>query len=274
MTRTGASRFTRSARSRSSSSSGKGRGLVVRGSQPVECVGEEDLRPLAPPPPAPPPPPPPPPRVRQLRVELLHGEPDLQMGDHEGRRHDLEAEHPLRRRPLHRAPASAPMPRPLQVGGDAAQDFRQIGPGAAARVQHIDVVRRETAGDAEVVLECPGPRGRPCSAPLPPACTRRRAACAGRGRRPRGTARRNRAPAAPPGKRAKKGWAVHAGRVRPPSSPASPPARAAAGGRGRRAAGRAPAAPARAGARPPCAMSNAPVAGVCRAHSTQAEKTP
>ena len=35
------------------------------------------------------------PVVRQRRVERLHGKPDLQVGDDEGRGHDLEAEHAL-----------------------------------------------------------------------------------------------------------------------------------------------------------------------------------
>ena len=42
----------------------------------------------------------------------------------------------------------------FQIDGDAAQHFGEIGPGAAARVEHVDVLRREAIRDAEIVLEC------------------------------------------------------------------------------------------------------------------------
>ena len=93
--------------------------------------------------------------VREGRVQLTQRQPDLQVRHHERRRHDLEAEDAARRRLLHpRADEGAHAP-PGQVGGDAAQHFRQIGAGAAARVQHIDVLGREAIGDAKIVLQRP-----------------------------------------------------------------------------------------------------------------------
>ena len=43
----------------------------------------------------------------------------------------------------------------FEIGCDPAQHFRQIGPGAAARVEHIDILRRQAFGDAEIVLQRP-----------------------------------------------------------------------------------------------------------------------
>ena len=92
------------------------------------------------------------PSSARRRVEVLQRESDLQMRDDEGRGHDLEAEHAAHGCLLHpRADERTEAPA-REVGGDAAQDFRQIGPGAAARIEHVDVLRRESIGNAEVVL--------------------------------------------------------------------------------------------------------------------------
>ena len=77
------------------------------------------------------------------------------MGDDEGRGHDLEAEHALRRRLANPRPRERPEAAPAEVGGDAAQHLSQIGPGAAARVEHVDILRRESVRDVEVVLQRP-----------------------------------------------------------------------------------------------------------------------
>ena len=77
------------------------------------------------------------------------------MGDDEGGGHDLEAEDPFGRRLFHpRAGERAQAPA-FQIGGDAAQHFGEIGPGAAAGVEHIDVFRRQPLGDIQVVLQRP-----------------------------------------------------------------------------------------------------------------------
>ena len=105
--------------------------------------------------------------VRRRRVERLHGEPDLQMGDDEGRRHDLEAEHALRRRlPDPRAGKRAEA-APFKIGGDAGRShLRQVGPRAAARIEHVDVLGRQPVRDAEVILQRPVHAGDPCSGRL------------------------------------------------------------------------------------------------------------
>ena len=107
---------------------------------PGERVGEEDLRALHP-------------VIRKRSVEVLHGEPHLQMSNHEGSRHDLESEYALRRRLLHpRAREGAETPA-FEIAGDAAQHFCEIRACTAARVEHVDVFRGEAVGDAEVVLQ-------------------------------------------------------------------------------------------------------------------------
>ena len=73
------------------------------------------------------------------------------MRDDEGRGHDLEAEHATHGRLLHPRAGERTEAPAREVGGDPAQDFRQIGPGAAARIEHIDVLRREAIGNTEVV---------------------------------------------------------------------------------------------------------------------------
>ena len=105
-----------------------------------ERVGEEDAGAFAP-------------VVGEWRVEIAHRQPDLQMGNDEGGGHDLEAEHPFGRRlPDPRAGERAET-LTLEIGGDAAQHFRQVGPGAATRIEHVDVLGGETLRDVEIVLE-------------------------------------------------------------------------------------------------------------------------
>ena len=91
--------------------------------------------------------------VRQRRIEALQREPHLQVGDDERRRHDLKAEHALEGRLLHPRARQGAQAGALQVGGDAAQHFGQIRAGAAARVQHVNVVRRQPGGNAQVLLQ-------------------------------------------------------------------------------------------------------------------------
>ena len=90
--------------------------------------------------------------VGQRGVELLHRQPDLQVGDNERRGHDLEAEYPLCGGLLHTRAGKRAQPLVVEIGCDAAQDFSQIRAGAAAGVEHIHVVGRETVGDVEIVL--------------------------------------------------------------------------------------------------------------------------
>ena len=90
----------------------------------------------------------------EWRVQPLHRNPDLKMRDHEGRGHDFEAEHALYCRLFHPSADERPESLAFEIRSDAAQDFRQIGPGAAARVEDVDVLRCESICDAEVVLQC------------------------------------------------------------------------------------------------------------------------
>ena len=59
--------------------------------------------------------------IGQRRIDVLHGQADLQMGDGEGRGHDLEAEHPLRRRLADPRTRERPEAAPAEVGGDATR---------------------------------------------------------------------------------------------------------------------------------------------------------
>ena len=93
------------------------------------------------------------PVVGQRRIEILHGQPDLQMGDDKRRGHDLEAEHALGRRlldPCADERAQAPI---FQIGRDTAQYLRQIGSGATAWIEYIDVFRRQPIRYVEIVFE-------------------------------------------------------------------------------------------------------------------------
>ena len=91
--------------------------------------------------------------LRQWRAQILHGKADLQMRDHERRGHDLEPEHPLGCRPPDFRARERPKALLTEILGDTAEHFRQIGPRSAARVQHIDVLRREPRRAPEIVLE-------------------------------------------------------------------------------------------------------------------------
>ena len=66
--------------------------------------------------------------VGQRRIQVLHGQAELHMGNDEGRGHDLEAEHALRRRLADPRPRERPEAAPAEVGGDvtrfAARGFR------------------------------------------------------------------------------------------------------------------------------------------------------
>ena len=68
------------------------------------------------------------PVVGQGCAEILQGEPDLQVRDDEGRGHDLEAEHPPCSRLPHLRAGECAKAAAFEMGGDAAQHFRQIGP--------------------------------------------------------------------------------------------------------------------------------------------------
>ena len=140
MTRIGVSCLTRSARSRSSSKLREGQRLGRSRLPAGERIGEEHAGAFGF-------------VVGQRRAEVLQGQADLQMGNDEGRRHDLEAEHPLRRRLFHPRAGEGTEALSFEVGGDAAQHFRQIRAGAAARIEHVDVLRGETVRDAKIVLQ-------------------------------------------------------------------------------------------------------------------------
>ena len=75
------------------------------------------------------------------------------MGHHEGRGHDLEAEHPLRRRLLHPRPGEGAQALAPQVGGDALEGLGQVCPGAAAGIEDVDVLGGQSVLDAQVVLQ-------------------------------------------------------------------------------------------------------------------------
>ena len=75
------------------------------------------------------------------------------MGDDERRRHDLETEHALRGRLLDAGTGQGAQAAAPQIGGDSAQDLGEVGTGAAARIEDVDVVGREPLGDVEIVLQ-------------------------------------------------------------------------------------------------------------------------
>ena len=78
--------------------------------------------------------------------------------------HDFEAEHPFGRRLLHPHTGKRAKALPFEIGRDAAQHHRRISPGAAAGIEHIDVLRRRPLRSAEIVLQCPVHAG---AAPVP-----------------------------------------------------------------------------------------------------------
>ena len=91
------------------------------------------------------------PVIGQCRVECLHGQPNLQMGDDKRCGHDLKAEHVLGRRLLDPGTRQCPQALIGQIGGDAAQHFGQIRSRAAAWIEHIDVFRGQPIGQAKIV---------------------------------------------------------------------------------------------------------------------------
>ena len=86
-------------------------------------------------------------------IERLQGQADLEMRDDERRRHDLEAEHPFGRRLLHPRAGQRAQAAPVEVGGDAPEHLGEIGAGAAAGVEDVDVVGGQAVGDAQVVAQ-------------------------------------------------------------------------------------------------------------------------
>ena len=89
--------------------------------------------------------------IGQCRVECLHGQPNLQVSNDKRRGHDLKAEHALSRRLFDPRPNQRTQALIVQIGGDAAQHLGQIRPGAAARIEHIDIFRGQPIGQAEIV---------------------------------------------------------------------------------------------------------------------------
>ena len=75
----------------------------------------------------------------------------MQVGDDEGRGHDLEAEDPLGGGALYRGAGESAEAAAFEVGGDAAERLGKVGTGAAAGVEDVDVVSGEPVGDAEIV---------------------------------------------------------------------------------------------------------------------------
>ena len=155
MTSTGVSCFTRSARSRSSSNSGKGSGFCVLGSQPVSALVRNTPGRSSP-------------SSDRGASRACTVRPTWEVGHHEGRGHNLEAEHPLRRRLLHPRPGQRAQALAPQVGGDALQRFGQVGPGASAGVEDVDVLGGQPVLNAQVVLSSgPAPgASAPWDAPL------------------------------------------------------------------------------------------------------------
>ena len=43
----------------------------------------------------------------------------------------------------------------MQIGGDTSQHFGEVGAGAAAGVEYVNVFRRQPVRDAEIVLQRP-----------------------------------------------------------------------------------------------------------------------
>ena len=184
MTSTGVSCFTRSARSRSSSSSGKGSGFWVLGSQPVSAlVRNTPARSL--------------PSSDRGASRACRVRPTWRWATTKGAGMISKPNTRCIAACFTRAPMRAPKPLPSQVGGDALQRLRQVGPSATAGVQNVDVLGGQPVLDAQDPPSGRGPPGPPCSAPPRRGCTRRRAACAVPGRRLPGTARRSRAPPRP-----------------------------------------------------------------------------
>ena len=80
------------------------------------------------------------------------------MCDDEWSGHDLEAEDALGCGLLDPGSGQSAQTASLKIGFDPAQHLGEVCTRAAARIEHVDVLRRQPVGDAEIVLEPPGPR--------------------------------------------------------------------------------------------------------------------
>ena len=115
---------------------GEGQRLLHRGFPAGERVGQEDAGAFVA-------------VIGQGGVQFLHGEADLQVGDHEGGRHDLEAEDALGSGLLYLRSGERSESLVLQVGGDAAQRLSQVRAGDAAGVEDVHVLAGQPVGDAK-----------------------------------------------------------------------------------------------------------------------------
>ena len=91
--------------------------------------------------------------VRQGRVQVLHGQADLQVRHHKRGGHDLEAEDSVHGSLFDPRAGEGAHAFAREIYGNAAQHFGQIRPGAATRVEHIDVVRSQPVRDMQVVFQ-------------------------------------------------------------------------------------------------------------------------
>ena len=115
-------------------------GLVVPRFPAGEGIGEEDAGALAT-------------VVCERSVEVMHRESDLEVGDDERCERDLETEYALGGGLLDAGACESAEAMVLEVGGDASQHLGEVRTGAAAGIEHIDVLGGQTIGDAEVVFE-------------------------------------------------------------------------------------------------------------------------
>ena len=118
----------------------EGQGLLHSGFPTGEGVGEEDAGAFVV-------------VIGQWGVQFLHGEADLQVRDHEGGGHYLEAEDPMRGGLLHPRTGESTQAPALQVCCDATQHFGQVRAGTAAGVEDVHVLAGQPVGDAQVVLQ-------------------------------------------------------------------------------------------------------------------------
>ena len=77
------------------------------------------------------------------------------MGDDEGRWHDLEAEDALGCGLFDARSGQSPQAASFQISGDATQHLGEVCTRAAAWIKHVDVLRRQSIGYAEIILEGP-----------------------------------------------------------------------------------------------------------------------
>ncbi len=88
-------------------------------------------------------------RFAQWRPERFQLQADLQMGDDQGRRQDLEPEDALDRGAFEVVRDQRVVAFVLKRGRDAAQHRPQIGPGAAAGIEHDHTRVGEAVGDVQ-----------------------------------------------------------------------------------------------------------------------------